>query len=142
MELIGENGMDIDTAWKDQYLNYRSLTIPNFPNYFLMTGPNSPIGNFSVTMIAEVQADYILKLIERWQKKEFDAISPKHSAATRFLDNIKASLGKTVWTGGCQSWHLDKSGTPVLWPWPFERFVQEMQEPDMRDFESMIVEPD
>ncbi len=135
MELVGKNGVDINDAWRDQYVNYRSLTIPDFPNFFLMTGPNSPIGNFSVTMIAEVQADYLLKVIKHWQQGAFDAIDPKPGAAKRFLNDIKGALGKTVWTGGCQSWYLDQSGTPVLWPWTFERWVKEMNEPEWADYQ-------
>ena len=134
MELIGKNGVDINDAWRDQYVNYRSLTIPDFPNFFLMTGPNSPIGNFSVTMIAEVQVDYLIKVIQRWQQGAFDSIDPKPDAAQRFLQEIKGALGKTVWTGGCQSWYLDQVGTPVLWPWTFERWVKEMREPQWADY--------
>jgi hypothetical protein len=131
---VGREGVHIDDVWDKQYLNYRSLTIPGFPNFFLMTGPNSPIGNYSVTRIAEVQADYAMKLIAHWQRGEFDGVDPKLEAAQGFLDRIKANMGSTVWTGGCNSWYLDQSGTPVLWPWTFAQWVEEMREPELADF--------
>src|SRR5690606_19730665 len=48
MEFRGRNGLSIDDAWKNKITAYRSLLIPEFPNFFLMLGPNSPIGNYSV----------------------------------------------------------------------------------------------
>ncbi len=135
MDLTGRDGIHIETAWQQQCLNYRSVTIPGFPNFFLMTGPNSPVGNFSVTRVAEVQADYMMKLIRRWQQGEFDAIEPRPDAADSFLSRIKANMAGTVWTGGCQSWYLDPTGTPALWPFTFGQWVEEMREPNLADFD-------
>ena len=135
MDLTGRDGIHIETAWQQQCLSYRSVTIPGFPNFFLMTGPNSPVGNFSVTRVAEVQADYTMKLIRRWQQGEFDAIEPRPDAADSFLSRIKANMTGTVWTGGCQSWYLDPTGTPALWPFTFGQWVEEMREPNLADFD-------
>lgn len=135
MNLTGQQGVPISSAWDTRCVNYRSVSIPGFPNFFLLTGPNSPVGNFSVTRVAEVQADYVMKLIKHWQQGQFDAIAPKPAAAEHFLTRIKANMAGTVWTGGCQSWYLDQTGTPVLWPFSFGQWVKEMREPDLADFD-------
>jgi len=139
MDLRGQDGLSIDDAWAKQCVNYRSLTIPGFPNFFLMTGPNSPIGNYSVTRIAEVQGDYVMQLIQHWRQGRFDAIDPKPEAARGFLERIKSHLAPTVWTGGCNSWYLDQTGTPALWPWTFEQWVREMREPELADYNLQMV---
>ncbi|MDP6183782.1 MAG: NAD(P)/FAD-dependent oxidoreductase, partial [Gammaproteobacteria bacterium] len=47
MELIGKDGVTIDEVWAEGAYAFKSVAVPGFPNFFLMTGPNSPIGNYS-----------------------------------------------------------------------------------------------
>ncbi|MEM8496542.1 MAG: NAD(P)/FAD-dependent oxidoreductase [Pseudomonadota bacterium] len=134
MQLIGSQGLSIDQAWSKKIRTYRSLCIPGFPNNFLMLGPSSPIGNYSVIEMSEVQCGYLLKLIARWQRSEFDAIEVKESAVERFASYIRTGMKNTVWLGGCQSWYLDGDGDPILWPYTWEQWVEEMSEPEISDF--------
>jgi cation diffusion facilitator CzcD-associated flavoprotein CzcO len=136
MNVVGKKGLHIDEAWGRKIKNYRSLFMPHFPNNFLMLGPNSPIGNFSVIEMSEVQCKYLLQIIDRWRDGEFDEIDVSEKKADEFLQYIRAGMGKTVWVGGCQSWYLDGDGDPILWPYTWQRWVEEMAEPDMRDFET------
>ncbi len=140
MELIGRDGLHIDEAWQKKIRTYRSLCMPGFPNNFLMLGPNSPIGNYSVIAMSEVQCNYILKIIDRWRQREFDAIEVTEAATQRFADTIKAGMRKTVWVGGCQSWYLDGDGDPILWPFTWDRWEREMATPAMADFNTQTFE--
>ena len=116
-------------------MEVRLLSIlPNFPNSFLMLGPNTPIGNYSVIAMSEVQCAYILKIICRWQQGDFDEIDVKPSAFKSFNEYLKAGMSKTVWVGGCQSWYLDDDGDPALWPYSWQQWKKEMKEPKMGDF--------
>lgn len=135
MDLIGKNGLHIDDAWADSIDVYRSLLIKNFPNFLLMLGPNTPIGNFSVIAMSEVQTNYILQLIDKWRHNEFDLVEPKNQAVIDFNDYIKDGLSKTAWVGGCQSWYLDAQGKPILWPYTWSRWESEMKSPRMHDLE-------
>lgn len=139
MTVKGREGLDINQAWEDKIKTYRSICLPGFPNNFLMLGPNSPIGNYSVIEMSEVQTAYLLKLIERWRRGEYDAIEPTQNAVDNFTQYMKEGLKGTVWVGGCQSWYLDKDGDPILWPYSFGQWVQEMNEPQMTDFELTAV---
>lgn len=131
----GRDGLDINEAWEKKIKTYRSVCLPGFPNNFLMLGPNTPIGNYSVIAMSEVQCAYLIKLIKRWQQREFDAIEPKAEAVERFGQYMREGLKKTVWVGGCQSWYMDDDGDPILWPYTWEQWEKEMAEPDMNDFE-------
>jgi hypothetical protein len=42
-----------------------------------MLGPNTAIGNFSVIAMSEVQSDYVIKMINKWRKNEFDEFEAK-----------------------------------------------------------------
>ncbi|MEM7541563.1 MAG: NAD(P)/FAD-dependent oxidoreductase [Pseudomonadota bacterium] len=134
IRLIGRNGVTIEQAWADANAAYRSLAVPGFPNFFMLVGPNSPIGNFSLIMISELQVDYILKLAERIRAGDCQALEPGQVATDQFNADLKAAMGGTIWTSGCNSWYLDKNGTPVTWPWDFETFERDMAEPRFDDF--------
>lgn len=131
MNLIGREDLHIEDAWKDRIKAYRSMMLPNYPNFFLMLGPNTPIGNFSVIAMSEVQGDYVIKMIKRWQQQEFDEVETKLEAVDAFNAYVKKGLKNTAWLGGCQSWYLDADGDPILWPYTWKQWVKEMKEPQM-----------
>ncbi|MEH6347615.1 MAG: NAD(P)/FAD-dependent oxidoreductase [Bermanella sp.] len=134
MNLVGKNGVHINDVWEKKVKAYRSICIPEFPNFFLMLGPNTPIGNYSVIAMSEVQTDYVLKLIERWRLGEFDEVAATSEALQDFNAYLKQGMGKTAWVGGCQSWYLDDDGDPAMWPYSWNQWVKEMKEPKLSDF--------
>lgn len=131
MNLIGRNNVHIDKAWAHKIKAYRSMLLSDYPNFFLMLGPNTPIGNFSVIAMSEVQTDYVIKLIDKWRAHEFDEFEAKPQAIDDFTAYVKEGLKGTSWVGGCQSWYLDADGDPILWPYTWQRWVDEMKEPQM-----------
>jgi cation diffusion facilitator CzcD-associated flavoprotein CzcO len=134
LDMRGKNGLSIDHAWQHKVQTYRSVFMPGFPNNFLMLGPNTPIGNYSVIAMSEVQCHYILQAMKRWQRREFDEIDVKPSAVAWFADYMKAGMGNTVWVGGCNSWYLDPDGEPILWPYTWKQWESELQDLNMADF--------
>ena len=134
MDLRGRNGVSIDETWAKKAQAYRSLCIPGFPNFFLMLGPNSPIGNYSVIAMSEVQSAYILKLIELWKQGELPAVEATQEAKESYNAYLRAGMSKTAWVGGCQSWYLDADGDPAMWPYSWDQWVKEHQTPVLDDF--------
>ena len=134
MKLIGRNGVDIEDQWKDSLQAYRSLFIPNFPNFFLALGPNSPVGNVSAIDMSDVQSDYLLKLVQKWREREMDEIEATPEAMQKYNDFLKAGFGKTVWTTGCRSWYQDPAGNLLVWPYNWKIYRAQMTNPEMGDF--------
>ncbi len=134
MEFIGEQGVTIEQAWQNKIQAYRSMLIPQFPNFFLMLGPNSPIGNYSIIAISEIQTDYAIQAIKLWQKGTFDTIKARPEAMEQWSAMLKSKMGKTVWTSGCNSWYLDADGDPLSWPDSWKNWVQAMSQIDLKDF--------
>jgi cation diffusion facilitator CzcD-associated flavoprotein CzcO len=137
IDIRGQGGVKLDDAWSQSLEAHRCLAVPGFPNFFMLIGPNSPIGNFSLILIAEMQVDYILKLIERIRAGACRALAPSAEATRRFNAEIRDAMKHTVWVSGCRSWYLDKNGTPITWPWSFERFKDDMREPRWAEYELM-----
>lgn len=134
IDVVGNHGMRLEDEWRDGTKTHRSVALPGFPNFFMLIGPNSPIGNFSLIMVAELQVNYVLQLLARLQAGTSRTIEPKTAAFEVFNQNLRAAMKDTVWVTGCQSWYLDKNGQPILWPWTLERFQQEMSAPDLSEY--------
>ncbi len=135
MKLHGRDDLTLEQAWQKKIRAYRSVTLPGFPNFFLMLGPHSPIGNFSVTKMSEVQTGYIMQLVKAWQRGEFDEVEPTNEAVDRFNAYVRDGLKNTAWVGGCQSWYLDADGDPILWPYTWAQWEKEMASPERTDFD-------
>ena len=57
--LTGPGGVTLEDAWRDGPRAYRTVGVPGLPNFFMLMGPHSPIGNQSLVIVAETQADYV-----------------------------------------------------------------------------------
>ena len=131
MEMVGRNGHTIEDSWGEgRYRSARAVLLPHFPNFFLMLGPGTPIGNNSVIGMSEVQIEYVLQLIDLWRKGHADEIEPTPEAVEAFTHYLKAGIGNTVWNGGCQSWYQDADGLPIVFPYSWAEFVRSMQDVD------------
>jgi cation diffusion facilitator CzcD-associated flavoprotein CzcO len=135
MVITGRNGVTLDEAWDPRPEAYLSISIPEFPNFFMLNGPNGPVGNFSLIEVAELQFGYILQLIERLRSGECREINASRVALDRFEAAREEAAHHTVWVTGCRSWYLDDRGLPAVWPWPFSRFREEMAAPRLDAYE-------
>ncbi len=134
IDLVGRDGLRLNDVWQQGLKAHRSLTVPGFPNFFMMIGPNSPIGNFSLIMVAEAQVAYVLQLLAELKAGRAQTIEATADACDHFNQAITDAMTGTVWVTGCRSWYLDKNGRPILWPWTLERFQTEMAAPDLSEY--------
>jgi len=93
--VVGRDGRSLDDAWSRANEGYLGITIPGFPNWFMLGGPNSPIGNFSWLMTSENQLNYAMQLID--YLRSGPQFFVQASRAKAFPDML-ALCGKTVGT--------------------------------------------
>jgi cation diffusion facilitator CzcD-associated flavoprotein CzcO len=135
MTVVGRNDRTLAQAWDPRPTAYLSISIPDFPNFFMLNGPNGPVGNFSLIQVAELQFAYVMQLIDRLRSGECGEISATREALEEFETAREQAAVNTVWVTGCRSWYLDDRGIPAVWPWSFERFRSEMRAPSAPAFE-------
>jgi cation diffusion facilitator CzcD-associated flavoprotein CzcO len=137
MGVIGRGGVSLAEVWADRPTAYLSISIPEFPNLFLLNGPNGPVGNFSLIEVAELQLGYVLQLVDRLRSGECAEISATQAATDDFEDQRLEASRHTIWATGCTSWYLDDRGVPAVWPFRFARFREEMATPDLGAYEQV-----
>jgi cation diffusion facilitator CzcD-associated flavoprotein CzcO len=135
IEVIGRDGVSLEAGWKDGPAAYLALSVPDFPNLFMLNGPNGPVGNFSLIEVVELQFAYILRLIEEVRSGRCRELSASHGAMQRFDADRREAAKRTIWASGCRSWYLDADDLPTAWPWTYDRFREEMREPRLADYD-------
>jgi cation diffusion facilitator CzcD-associated flavoprotein CzcO len=135
VSVVGRHGVDLDEAWVDRPEAYLSISVPNFPNFFMLNGPNGPVGNFSLVEVAELQIGYIMQLVDRLRSGDGREISATPEAMERFEAARIDAAKNTIWASGCRSWYLDDRGIPAAWPWPFRQFRARMVQPEWEAYE-------
>lgn len=135
MSVTGRNGQSLEELWAKRPNAYLSMSVPGFPNFFMLNGPNGPVGNFSLIEVAELQLGYIMQLIDELRAGLCREISATLEAMAQHEAARVEAAKNTVWVTGCRSWYLDDRGVPATWPWTFDRFREEMRTPKPEAFE-------
>jgi cation diffusion facilitator CzcD-associated flavoprotein CzcO len=137
IDVVGAEGRRLEDVWAERPTAYLSISIPAFPNLFLLNGPNGPVGNFSLIEVAELQMAYVLQLVDRLRSGACRGIAASPAATTRFEAERVEAARNTIWMTGCRSWYLDDRGIPASWPWSFDRFREEMAAARLADYEQL-----
>ena len=135
MEIVGADGVTLEEAWSEGPRGYRTVALPGFPNLFTMMGPHSPVGNHSLIAVAEAQAEWVVRWVQRMRAQGLHSVAPTQEATARFNEELRAAMPGTIWVTGCKSWYLGPDGLPELWPWSPRRHRAVLREPEAADFE-------
>ncbi len=118
MEIAGEAGRTLAEEWRDVARAYLGLSVPGFPNMFLIYGPNTNGGSGSVIDTIESGMGHVLAALEELDRRDATKIAVRREAAERFDRELREALAGTVWHTGCTSWYVDANGNdPSQWPW-------------------------
>ncbi len=133
MEIAGAGGRRLSEAWAEVPRAYLGLSVPDFPNMFLLYGPNTNGGSGSVVNTIEAGVNHVIAALRELDRAEARRIEVSRAAAERFDRELRAALAGTVWHSGCTNWYVDENGNdPNQWPWLWTTYRRraERLEPD------------
>ena len=109
--VLGKHGTRLSDVWALYPRAYLGTSLPDFPNLFIVTGPNTGIGHTSALFIIESQMNYILDCIRTLKAQGLRSIEVRKEAESAYTEMIHQQMQRTVWkSGGCHSWYQSKSG--------------------------------
>ena len=86
------------------------MSIPQFPNFFMLYGPNTNLGHNSILFMIEQQVAYTLSMLELIARRRLKAVDVTEVAMERYDEEIQRMAGDTVWAEGCHSWYKNSDG--------------------------------
>ena len=129
MEITGSDGLSLESAWAEVARAYLGLSVPGFPNMFLLYGPNTNGGSGSVVNTIECGVGHLLAALREMERAGASRIEVTRAAAEDFDRELRAALAGTVWQSGCHNWYVDENGNdPNNWPWTWSAFRRRTRE--------------
>jgi cation diffusion facilitator CzcD-associated flavoprotein CzcO len=116
MEVRGRDGVTLAEAWRDGAEAYLGMTIPGFPNLFLLYGPNTNHGTGSALELIETQAGYVADAVRMLADAEAERLEVRRDVHEAFQRELGDRLRDSVWVA-CSSWYVTESGR-VTNNWP------------------------
>jgi cation diffusion facilitator CzcD-associated flavoprotein CzcO len=123
MEIVGCDGRSLAEEWGGVPRAYLGLSVPGFPNMFLLYGPNTNGGSGSVVNTLECGIGHVLAALDEMERSRARRIEVRREAAEEFDRELRAALSQTVWHSGCSNWYVDEGGNdPSNWPWVWSAY--------------------
>ena len=122
-ELRGRGGLSVRDAWAEEGAQaFMGVAIPHFPNFFVLTGPNTALGHGgSVVTLIETQTRYVLGILRQAMERHgagFE-IEVKQDRHDDFNVNVQAAHSRMIWSHrGMSNWYRNAKGRVVA-PTPF-----------------------
>jgi cation diffusion facilitator CzcD-associated flavoprotein CzcO len=108
--VVGAGGRALGDVWDRSPRAYLGATVPGFPNFFILLGPNS-IGINSVIYSLESQIAYVVDALRRMERDGVRRVELLPEALDRYVDECDRRSAGSVWTdGGCKAYYTDDEG--------------------------------
>ncbi|MEA2170180.1 MAG: hypothetical protein QOF76_3480 [Solirubrobacteraceae bacterium] len=108
--VVGTGERSLGEVWDESPRAYLGTTVPGFPNFFILLGPNS-IGINSVIFSLEAQIAYVMDALRTMERDGAARIEVRAAALDDFVEECERRSDGSVWTaGGCKAYYVDANG--------------------------------
>jgi cation diffusion facilitator CzcD-associated flavoprotein CzcO len=135
MEVFGTGGQDLRDTWSDGAHAHLGMTIPGFPNLFVMYGPNTNTSGGSIIYYLERQARYVRQALDAVRRRGAAAIAVRPEVEAESDRELQSRFHGTAWLA-CQSWYRREDGRIVTnWPGYMKDYAVATRELDEAEYE-------
>ena len=115
LRVVGRDGRTLQEHWAGEPRAYLGITVPGFPNFFMLYGPGTNGGE--IVIMLESQAEYAVRAMKRMIRERVTAVEVKPSFEARWYRWLQSKMEGTSWT---MSNNYFKSPTgKIVTQWPY-----------------------
>lgn len=147
MRIVGRGGVVLSEFWGEDARAYLGITVPNFPNMFMIFGPGTAV--FNVIFLAECNSRYVMDALTGMIAKDLDTMECRQEVYEDYIERYRSEAETLVISSPfVTSWYKSATGNVVsnlpfevadYWNWTrkvdFEDFVTS------QDYVDLIFEP-
>jgi cation diffusion facilitator CzcD-associated flavoprotein CzcO len=134
MEIHGSDGRSLREIWSGGAHAHLGITVPGFPNMFVMYGPNTNTSGGSILVYLEAQAAYIRQALLQMRARGAGAIEVRPEVEAASDRALQARFAGTAWTQ-CDSWYRDERGRIVTnWPGYMREYLAQTKQLDAGEY--------
>ncbi len=138
IEIVGRGGVEIHDYWGGDAKAFAGITVPNFPNLFMLLGPNTGgVVAGGLHFMIERAAEYTVDAIRRLLEKDADALDLKQEALDEFVAWVDAENRRMTWGQEyVRTWYQNTFGrVSQVWPFRTTEYWRITQGVDESDYE-------
>jgi cation diffusion facilitator CzcD-associated flavoprotein CzcO len=118
-KVVGKHGLSLEQQWSSGMQGYQSTTVHNFPNLFILNGPNTGSGHNSALYFLETQFDLILDALQFFEQEQIQVFEADQEAENSYMQELQQLSQGSVWLSeSCKSWYLDPVSRKLTLVWP------------------------
>lgn len=113
LEVIGSQGKSIHQVWKEAggARAYLGTAVHEFPNFFMINGPNIATGHSSIIFQSENAVKYCSRIIQPILSGHISVYEIQKEAEDHWTRKVQEALKSTAFRpGGCSSWYINENG--------------------------------
>jgi 4-hydroxyacetophenone monooxygenase len=138
LNISGVGAVGLRDAWGDDNATaYLGITVPDFPNFFIMQGPSTGLGHGGSQIFqAECQVRYITTLLARLIERNGKTINVRRSVYDRYVERVDELHKNLIWTHpGMSTYYRNKHGRVVsVSPFSLVQYWHMTHDPDLADY--------
>jgi len=138
MEIVGRDGENLsDILGEDDPKAYLGITVPKFPNLFILYGPNTNLGHGGSAMFhGECQVRYTMKCLRDLIEGDHRSMEVRKEVHDAFNERCDAAHEKMVWAhAGVDNWYKNGKGRVFAnSPWRLVDYWAMTEAPDPDDY--------
>lgn len=138
LKVTGRNGTDLHEMWGSRPYAYLGITVPQFPNFFIVYGPGTHLAHGgSLIFQSELQMRYVDQCLARLAETDVHCLEPKPEAASDWHRRTQTQIKKMVWSHPAvkHSYFKNADGEiHTVSPWRLNEYWSAVREPDWSQF--------
>lgn len=137
MHVVGRGGAGLHERWDGDARAYLGISVPEFPNLFLLYGPNTNIViNGSIIYFSECEVHYIVECIHLLLAGEHRSIECRPDVYESYNKLVDEENRSMAWgTSTVNTWYKNARGKITQnWPFSLLEYWQRTRAPDPGDY--------
>jgi cation diffusion facilitator CzcD-associated flavoprotein CzcO len=114
LEVVGRDGARLHDVWDGEPSAFLGITVPRFPNFFMLDGPNTNGGLIMFNL--ERQAEYAAREITRLRRSGIEAVEVRADVTRAYNTWLQRKIARTSFTS-TDNYYTSPTGT-VVTQWP------------------------
>lgn len=137
LPIYGRNGSQLfmENQAGPRTANYLSLAVDEFPNMFMLLGPNAGLGHGNLLITMERVADYTAQALRKMQIENIRTMQPSSRSVSNFTTFCDKYFQRTVYSEECSSWYKTEGRITGLWPGSSLHAIKALENPRWEDWE-------
>lgn len=138
LDIRGRDGRRLSDQWgTDDPRAFLGITVPGFPNLFLLYGPNTNLGHGgSIIFQAECQTAYVVGLLSQMRAEGVSIVEVRQDVHDEYNERVDEAHRHMIWSHpGMETWYRNRAGRVVTnSPWRLVDYWTWTHAPSLDDY--------